>query len=215
MMLRPSHLLILLLTGCLVSCKQTAQVMFEKTISPAVVEGAKKPTSWYSYIPERAPGFCLCTERALTWREPGMNLGYWRGLHPTAPHRVMMEARGDTFILHRHYVWDGMTVGDTLPRDLYSSLRHDALYHALKEGADFPRAEADQAFLRDMRRERVPAAGLGYALIRCFGGLYVNREGKPTMLVQETSPETPAAPLETPTRREQMAENPLPPELRG
>ncbi len=214
-MLRPLPLLILLLTGCLVSCRQMADVMFEKKISPAVVAEAQKPNSWFSYMPERAPGFCLCTERALTWREPGMNLGYWRGLHPQSPHRVLMEARGDTFILHRHYVWDGMTVGETLPRDLYSTLRHDALYHALKEGAGFPRAEADRAFLRDMRREGVPAAGFGYMLVRCFGGLYLNRDVEPTLLVQETTPDTPAATPEPPTLRERRAVNPLPPEIRG
>ncbi len=192
-----------------------AEMVFDKTIAPAVVAEAKKPTSWYSYKPEQAPYLCLCTERALTWREPGMDLGYWRGLHPQAPHRVLMEARGDTFILHRHYVWDGMSVGETQLRDLYSSLRHDALYHALKEGANFPRVEADRAFLRDLRREGVPAAGLGYALVRCFGRLYLGRDAEPTMLVQKTSPDVPAAPLEPQTARERQAENPLPQELRG
>ncbi len=199
----------------LTSCRQVAELMFEKRISPAVVAAAQSPTSWYSYLPERAPGFCLCTERALTWREPGMELGYWRGLHPSAPHRVLMEARGDTFILHRHYVWDGMSVGETLPRDLYPTLRHDALYHALKEGAEFSRAEADRAFLRDLRREGVPAAGLGYVLVRCFGGFYLRRDEQPTLLLQKTSPALPAAPLEEKTARERRAENPLPREIRG
>ncbi len=215
-MLRPAFLLALLLTGCLVSsCRSVADAVFEKKIAPAVVQGAARPESWYSYLPEQAPGFCLCTERSLVWRDPDMNLGYWRGLHPQSPCRVIMEARGDTFILHRHYVWDGMTVGETLPRDLYPTLRHDALYHALKAGASFPRAEADRAFLRDLRRQKVPAAGLGYALVRCFGGLYLNREEEPTLLVQKTSSQLPAAPLPAPTARELRAENPLPPEIRG
>ncbi len=203
-----------LLMGSLVSCSQMVGQVVEKSISPAVIAGAQRPDSWYSYLPARAPYFCLRTERALIWREPGMQLGYWRGLHPQAPHRVLMEARGDTFILHRHYLWDGMTVGETLPRDLCATLRHDALYHALKEGAVFSRAEADRAFLRDMRRAGVEGAGLEYCLIRCFGGFYLGRDAEPTLLVREVSPEEPPAPLELPTPRERRAVNPLPEELR-
>ncbi len=184
-------------------------------MSPAVVAEAQRSDSWYSYLPEHAPGFCLRTERALVWREPGMRLGFWRGVHPSPPHRVVMEARGDTFILHRHYVWDGMSVGETLPCDLLPSLRHDALYHALKEGAEFPRAEADRAFLRDMRRAGVSGAGWDYALIRCFGGFYLKRQGQPTLLLQRSSPLHEAAPLELPSARERGAVNPLPEGVRG
>ncbi len=206
---------LLLLFGLLPSCKHVVGAMAGQFISEEVIADAKAPTSCYSYLPERAPGFCLRTERALIWREPGMKLGYWRGLHPNPPHRVLMEARGDTFILHRHYVWDGMSVGETTPRDLCATLRHDALYHALKEGAQFPREEADRAFLRDMRREGVGGAALDYALIRCFGGLYLKRSGEPTMLVQPTSPRTRPAPLEPRTPRERRARNPLPVGIRG
>ncbi len=165
----------LLLTGGLAGCK---------SISPAVVAGAQEPTSWYSYMPERAPDFCLCSERSFVWHEPGMQLGHWRGLHPAAPHRVLMEARGDTFILHSHYVWDGMTVGETQPCDLLPTLRHDALYHALKEGASFSRAEADRAFLRDMRRSGVSGAWLKYRLTRLFGGFFLTRDAERTMLLR-------------------------------
>ncbi len=199
----------------LVGCRQVAGALVEKSISPAVIAEAQKPTSWYSYLPGRAPGFCLQTERALIWREPGMALGYWRGLHPSSPHRVLMEARGDTFILHRHYVWDGMTVGETQLRDLLPSLRHDALYHALKEGARFSRAEADRAFLRDLRRAGVGDAGLQYGLIRCFGGLYLSQDAEPTLLLRSTSPATLPAPLEKVTPRERQAQNPIPEALRG
>ncbi len=192
------RLSLFLLPLLLVSCRQVADVVFEKKISPAVVEGAKKPASWYSYMPERAPYFCLCTEKEIIWREPGMNLGYWQGLHPQAPHRVLMEAQGDTFKVHRHYVWDGMTVGETLPRDLYATLRHDALYHALKEGATFSRAEADRAFLRDMRREGVPGAGMKYRLTRWFGGFYLKPDAAPTMLLRPLpAPLVPVSPHPT------------------
>ncbi len=204
----------LLLTCSLVSCRHTVGVMQDKMIAPEVIDGAQEPTSWYSYLPERAPGYCLRTERAFIWQEPDMELGYWRGLHPNPPHRVLMEARGDMFILHRHYLWDGMTVGVTLEEDLLPSLRHDALYHALKEGAPFSRREADRAFLRDMRRAGVACAGLGYGLVRCFGSLFIAPAHGKTMLVQEISPTEPAAPLEEPTERELRAVNPLPAEVR-
>ncbi len=183
---------LLLLALGLSSCSQLVGAVVPKSISPAVRAGAQQPESWYSYLPERAPGFCLCTERSFIWYVPGMQLGHWRGLHPQPPHRVLMEARGDTFILHRHYVWDGMSVGETRPRDLAPTLLHDALYHALKEGADFPRSEADRAFLREMRRTGVGTAGLRYHLTRCFGGFFLGREDEPTMLVEKMQP--PAAP---------------------
>ncbi len=214
-MLRLLPLLALLLTCCLVSCRQVAEVVVPKSISAEVVAGAQQPTSWYSYMPERAPGFCLCTQRAIIWHEPGMQLGYWRGLHPAPPFRVLMEARGDTFILHRHYVWDGMTVGVTLPRDLLPTLRHDALYHALKEGARFPRVEADRAFLRDMRRAGVSGAWVDYCLIRCFGSLYLVPAPMRTMLVLQTSPDVPPAPLEEPVLWERQVPASLLPEKRG
>ncbi len=181
----------LLLTVCLFillpGCRQVVDAVLGKSIAPAVVAGAQQPGAWYSYHAARAPYFCLCTERELRWQEPGMQLGHWRGLHPQAPHRVLMEARGDTLIVHRHYMWDGMTVGETQPRDLLPTLRHDALYHALKEGANFSRAEADRALLRDMRRAGVPAAWWKYRLTRCFGGLYLDPDAEPTMLVRPLS----------------------------
>ncbi len=185
----------------------------EKSIAPEVIAAAEKPDSWFSYLPEDAPGFCLRTERALIWCEPGMKLGSWRAVHPRPPHRVLMEARGDTFVLHRSYFWDGMTVGTTRLRDLCATVRHDALYDALKEGARFPRAEADRALLRDMRRAGVHTAGLDYCITRIFGGFFLARDEEPTMLVMAVDPDEPFAPLEKPTARERAARDPLPADI--
>lgn len=188
----PSVACLVLLALMTASCRQVAEVVAPKSINPAVVQQAALPGCWYSYMPERAPGFCLCTNTALVWHDLEMDIGYWSGLHPRAPHRVLMEAKGSTFILHKRYIWDGCSVGETLPRDLMPSLRHDALYHALKEGATFSRRQADLAFLRDQRRAGVGGAWFNYLCLRLFGGVF-NRPGEEkTLLVQpQEKEETP------------------------
>lgn len=165
------------------SCRHMADVLLPKSIAADVVQQASEPDSWFAYMPERAPGFCLRTNTLVKWQDPRMQLGYWRGVHPEAPHRVLMEARGDTLIIHRNYVWDGCTVGVTHVRDLLATLRHDALYHALKEGADFSRRGVDLAFLRDQRQAGIAGAWFNYACIRLFGGFYNRSHGEKTMLI--------------------------------
>lgn len=168
----------------LVSCRQIVDGMIPKRIMPEVVQQASKPGNWYAYMPERSPGFCLRTDTDLEWKDSRLQLGYWQGLHPHAPHRVLMEARGDVLIIRRNYVWDGCTVGDTYLRDLLPTLRHDALYHALKEGAQFSRRQVDLAFLRDQRQSQVGMAWFNYLCVRLFGGLYNRPHEQKTMLVR-------------------------------
>lgn len=158
-----------------------------KSIDPAVVEQAHTIDSWYKYLPEKAPYFCLQTRCDLVWKDPQIRHGYWKALHPESPHRVMMEAKGDTFILHRGYVWDGNSIGHTHPSDLIPSLRHDALYHALREGAPLNRRELDQAYLRDERRSFWGCTRyLRYLIIRCFGRIYTNQTNHGTLLITPT-----------------------------
>lgn len=188
------------LVGLYLMCGMGAMAAFPscKTIAPAVVEDAAREGSWYTYMPQYAPGFCLRTRHAMIWHDPQLDLGYWQGLHPSPPHRVVMEARGTTFILHRHYDWDGNSVGPTEPKDLLPSLRHDALYHALKEGAPIDRRAIDLAYRRDQKLAGGSYSRLNYWSLRAFGGFY-NRRGKgdaPTLVIRMTSPETPPAPLE-------------------
>ncbi len=183
-LLLPVGICVLLMSGC----KQVAEFVLPKHINPEVVAQAGKADNWYSYLAERAPGFCLQTNTALIWQDPELYLGYWKGVHPEPPHRVLMEARGHVFILHRHYVWDGCSVGDTRLRDLLPTLRHDALYHALKEGADFSRRDADLAFLRDQRSIGSGSPWFNYACVRLFGGLYNHPGPEKTMLIIPESP---------------------------
>ena len=159
-----------------------------KQISPEVRAAAAQPGCWYAYLPERSPGFCLITRHAIVWRDLEMNLGRWRALHPESPHRVLMEARGDTFILHRRYIWDGMTWGCTRPQDLLPTLLHDALYHALQNGAPVSRREIDR-----LRRQNGKLfAYAEYLGIRIAGGLY-NAAGDKGSLLIEGQGDAPAA----------------------
>lgn len=171
---------------CLCSCHQVLSAVNPKSLAPEVIEAAQQKGNWYGYLPQYAPYFCLVTQDTLMWKDPQMKLGYWRARHPSPPHRLLMEARGDTFILHRSYVWDGMTWGRTEKRDLLPSLLHDALYHALQDNAPFPRREADRAFLRARRATHVFNAYGEYLAIRWFGGLFneVHTDGEKTIIVE-------------------------------
>lgn len=167
-----------------------------KSIHPSVVAAAQSESCWYTYLPQRAPEFCLRTRYAYIWNDPEVPLGNWRMLHPDPPHRVVMEARGTLFALHRRYVWDGKSFGCTLPRDLMPSLRHDALYHALKEGAPIKRHLIDRAYKRDAALHGAKVPFGSYAAIRLFGGIYNDIGIKNTLIYQPVAPGTPLAPFE-------------------
>lgn len=188
----------------LVGCRSVVHTINMKQISPEVVTGASAPGSWYAYIAERAPGFCLVTRHAVVWRDGQMALGWWRALHPQPPHRVMMEARGDTFILHRRYVWDGMTWGRTEIKDLLPTLLHDALYHALQNGAPVSRRQIDRLFLRVRRAAGERWAYAEYLGIRIAGGLYNAAGDEASLLICPLSPQSAPGGLE-PDRAEPLA----------
>lgn len=188
--------IVMLFSVSLSSCAGLLDVVLRKQIAPEVQQEAQKNDSWYTYMPHRSPGFCLRTRRAIIWKDPALNLGYWRGLHPQPPHRVLMEARGHTLILHRRYVWDGNSVGTTQLNDLMPSLRHDVLYHALKEGAPISRRDIDQAYMRDCKRYGTDTRQLDYGTLRLFGGIFNSLGQRNTLIIRPTTPQTPPAPLE-------------------
>ena len=184
--------LLLLLPGC----RQLIHTVRIKQIAPEVVSAASEPGSWYAYLPDMAPGFCLITRHAVWWQDTQMGLGWWRARHSSPPYRVMMEARGDTFILHRRYVWDGMTWGRTELQDLFPTLLHDALYHALQNGAPVSRRQVDRLFLR-LRRESDVFWPYGeYLSIRIAGGLYNAAGDKGGLMIEPLTPGEPPAALE-------------------
>lgn len=186
----------ILCTVQLTGCTGLLDVMLHKRISPEVQQAAQKEDCWYTYLPHRSPGFCLRTRHAIVWKDESLNLGYWRGLHPRPPHRVLVEARGHTLILHRRYVWDGNSVGSTQTTDLMPSLRHDILYHALKEGAPISRRAIDRAYRADCERYGADFSNLRYAGLRLFGGIFNDMGQHGTLIIQPTTPQTPPAPLE-------------------
>lgn len=159
-----------------------------KTLDPAIAAEAQKEDCWYSYNAEKAPGFCLTTKKTITWKDPKVNVGYWRGRSPYPPHPVIMEARGNTFILHAGYEWDGNSVGHTELAHLMPSLRHDALYHALKEGAPLNRAEIDAAYKADCEKYGATIGGLSYGALRLFGGAFNDSGMKGTLIIEKTTP---------------------------
>lgn len=178
----------LLCNSCAFTTASAAEVQNAKTMDAAIAEEAKKPDCWYAYLPEKAPGFCLRTRRTITWDDPAVNVGYWQGLSPYPPHSVIMEAQGNRFILHAGYEWDGNSVGHTEPAHLMPSLRHDALYHALKEGAPLNRAEIDAAYKADCKKYGAKLDNLTYGALRLFGGAFNDAGMHGTLIIKLTTP---------------------------
>ena len=153
-------------------CRQVVDAVNMKQLAPEVVAAGQTADGWYEYMPEYAPYFCLKTRQTMLFEDPEMQLGHWRVLHPLPPHRVLMEARGTRLLLHRSFVWDGMSFGNTVPQELLPSLLHDALYYARQGGAPVSRREVDRAFLRACRQHKTPGAYTSYLCVRAFGGFF-------------------------------------------
>ena len=178
------------------SCRQMVEVVNVKQLAPQVVECGKQPGNWYEYMPAYAPYFCLKTRYAIVYHDAEMQLGYWRALHPEPPHRVLLEGRGNSLIIHRSFVWDGMSFGNTVPEELLPSLLHDALYYARQGNAPFSRREADTAFLRAGKARKCKGAYTAYISVRALGGFFGTPPGGQPPLIELTTPETAPAPLD-------------------
>lgn len=168
-----------------------SETLSGKSLDPAIETNAKQPDSWYEYLPEYAPGLCLKTTKTITWVDPDVYVGYWKGYAISEPDTVVMEARGYTFILYPGYQWDGNSMGNTKPGHLLPSLRHDALYHALKEKAqELDREAIDKAYQADCQEHNVPLDAFSYNLIRLFGGSF-NEAGMHGTLTVVPTPKAP------------------------
>ena len=74
------------------------------------------------------------------------------------------------------------------------SLRHDALYHALKEGAPLDRAEIDAAYKADCEKYGAELDALTYGAIRMFGGSFNDAGAHGTLIVKKMEPKKPVKP---------------------
>lgn len=183
-----------LLAGVLPACRQVVDAVNAKQLAPQVVACGESADNWYEYLPAYAPYFCLKTRHAFIYHDADMQLGYWRALHPLPPHRVLVEGRGSSLIIHRSFVWDGMSFGRTEPAELVPSLLHDALYYARQGNAPFSRREADLVFLRACRRYGCSGKYTAYVGVRSLGGFFGKPEGALAPRVVLSNPEdTPAA----------------------
>ena len=187
------YLVPLLLLG---SCRQVIDAVNMKQLAPDIVEYGSRKGGWYEYLPAYAPHFCLKTRHHIIYFDSEMNLGYWRAKHPHPPHRVMLEGRGDTLIIHRSFVWDGESFGGTISEELLPSLVHDALYFAMQGKAPFTRREADCAYLRACRRAGLHHKYPAYLGVRTFGGLFGKPPGALPPIIEPASASMPPAPLE-------------------
>ena len=178
----------MLSSNCTLTTASAAEPQNGKTLDPAIATEAQKKDCWYEYLPEKAPGFCLRTKITLTWEDPQVNVGYWQGLSPYPPHNIIMEAKGHTFVLYAGYEWDGNSVGHTELAHLMPSLRHDALYHALKEGAPLDRAQIDAAYKRDCKKYGANINNLAYGALRLFGGAFNDAGMHGTLIIKKTEP---------------------------
>ena len=177
----------------LASCRQMVDAVNIKQIAPEVASVGLQQESWYEYLPQSAPGFCLKTRYSLSWHAPEMQLGYWLLRHPEPPNRVIMEARGDTLLLHRGFVWDGVSFGKTLSRELVPSLLHDALYYARQGGAPVSRREADLLYWRVAGQYGCASRYSDYLGVRTFGGFFgLPPGGTPPLLELKKAEDAPA-----------------------
>ncbi len=168
----------------LASCRSFFDSLISHELDSLIINEGKKKESWYIYDPEYDDRYCLRNKYPMGWQLVGVNLGYWQGYSPTPPHPLVMEARGEYFFLTKDYHWDGLSVGTTRYNDLEASLLHDALYHAIKEGAPIKRSIADRAFFQAQRENNGTSPYMSYALLRLFGGFYNSPDEEKTLLIR-------------------------------
>ena len=99
----------------------------------------------------------------------------------------IMVGRNGVITIAQGYAWDGCSVvpdgrrgSDGLPVTWRASLIHDALYQFCIDNGVYTRQQADAAFRERLRMDGFALAGVYYAGVRLFGGLFhaMGREGQ-------------------------------------
>lgn len=110
-------------------------------------------------------------------------LGYWTAFD-IKDKKLRMTAQGKTFTIAPGYVWDGATEGPTTAKLLTPTLFHDAMLHAIMNGAPIGRDQADGAFYQLMKAEKFVMARPYYEAVRNFGDSYIPRQNPPTLIIR-------------------------------
>jgi hypothetical protein len=113
-------------------------------------------------------------------------LGYWDA-YGAKSKQLYMRAQGKTFTVFPGYVWMGSTQGPTTEKLLTPSLFHDAMLHAMQNGAPLTQAQADGAFYQLMKAENFVLAGTYFATARNFGSSYNGPQNQQALTIKRRS----------------------------
>lgn len=112
-------------------------------------------------------------------------LGYWSAVGANDK-KLYMKAAGKNFSIEPGYVWDGATEGPTTNKLLTPTLFHDAMLHAMMNGAPITRDQADGALLQLMRQENFFWSKPYYKIVRNFGANYSQPQFPRTLKIINT-----------------------------
>lgn len=110
-------------------------------------------------------------------------LGYWAA-YGNPNKKLYMTARGKNFTIEPGYVWDGATEGPTTAKLLTPTLFHDAMLHALMNGAPINQEQADGAFYQLLKAEDFYLADTYHFAVSKFGDQFLTRQNPPTLIIK-------------------------------
>lgn len=139
---------------------------------------------WYRCFPDEKGKRMFVTMANLSY-EFQHELGYWRA-YGAGDKQLYMTARGKRFSIEPGYVWDGATEGPTTNKLLTPTLFHDAMLHAMMNGAPISRDQADGALLQLMRKENFFWSRPYYKIVRNFGASYSQPQYPRTLRIDTT-----------------------------
>ncbi|MEG2237683.1 MAG: hypothetical protein RRY13_08520 [Akkermansia sp.] len=139
---------------------------------------------WYRCGKIQSGATMYYTNARISWTFDHQ-LGYWQAFG--AKNKALnMTAAGKTFTIEKNYGWDGATKMLTTPKLLTPTLFHDALLHAMMNGAPITRDQADGAFYQLMKKENFTWSKMYYLAVKEFGASYLEQQNPPTLIIKRT-----------------------------
>lgn len=110
-------------------------------------------------------------------KNENINFGTWKayGTGKISKGKLLIEAKGNTFIVYPGYAWDGCTCAPDADWNYRASLFHDAMYQAKKCGAKTTTwTNIDLIFSIIMKQDGAPLLprGIYYGAVRTVGALW-------------------------------------------